>query len=66
MMLFVIILISVIALTYLVISVKVSGGIPVSLSDAYYKRGNRKLSTVEELVGYDFRSGYPKKLEFGK
>lgn len=26
----------------------------------------RELSTVEELVSYDFRSGYPQKLEFGK
>lgn len=26
----------------------------------------RELSTVEELISYDFRSGYPQKLEFGK
>lgn len=33
---------SVIALAYLGISVKVCGGIPVSLSDTYYKLGDRK------------------------
>lgn len=33
---------SAIALAYLGVSIKVSGGIPVSLSDAYYKLGSRK------------------------
>lgn len=41
-MLTVLILTLVIALAYLGISIKVSGGIPVSLSDTYYKLGNRK------------------------
>lgn len=41
-MLAVLILTSVIILAYLGISIKVSGGIPVSLSDTYYKLGNRK------------------------
>ena len=41
-MLTVLILTSVISLAYLGISIKVSGGIPVSLSDTYYKLGNRK------------------------
>ena len=41
-MLTVLILASAVALAYLGISIKVSGGIPVSLSDTYYKLGNRK------------------------
>lgn len=41
-MLTVLVLSSVIALAYLGISIKVSGGIPVSLSDTYYKLGDRK------------------------
>ena len=41
-MLTVLILSSVIALAYLGISIKVSGGIPVSLSETYYKLGNRR------------------------
>lgn len=41
-MLTVLILASAVALAYLGISIKVSGGIPVSLSDTYYKLGNRR------------------------
>lgn len=41
-MLTVLILTSAVALAYLGISIKVSGGIPVSLSETYYKLGNRR------------------------